>query len=78
MKTLSFKLPNALLAEINSKANEKGITKSDLLREALDAYFRSDQQTRGSCHDLAADVAGCIEGPGDLSFNKKHMEGFGK
>ncbi len=33
--------------------------------------------TPGSFLDLSYDLAGCLEGPGDLSTNPEHMEGFG-
>lgn len=32
----------------------------------------------GSALELAGDLVGCIEGPGDLSTNPKYMEGFGR
>jgi len=32
----------------------------------------------GSCLDLAKDLAGCVKGPEDLSFNKKRMGGYGQ
>ncbi len=34
--------------------------------------------TPGSALELAGDVVGSVEGPGDLSYNPKYMEGFGR
>lgn len=28
--------------------------------------------------DLAGDLAGCLEGPGDLSYSKKYFDGYGR
>ena len=32
----------------------------------------------GSVADLAGDIIGSVEGPGDLSTNKKHMDDYGR
>jgi hypothetical protein len=46
------------------------------VREALQ---RTREGTGGpSCHDLFADVCGTIDGPKDLSTNRKHLAGFGE
>ncbi len=34
--------------------------------------------TPGSALELAGDLVGSVEGPGDLSTNPKYMEGFGR
>ena len=31
-----------------------------------------------SCLDLAKDLIGSVEGPSDLSFNKKYLKGYGQ
>ena len=38
----------------------------------------AERPTPGSFLDLSYDLAGCLEGPGDLSTNPEHMEGFGE
>ena len=50
-----------------------------MVRDALESYFggRSGAAPH-SVLDLAGDLVGCLEGPGDLSYNKKYMRGFGK
>lgn len=79
MKTISLKLPESLLARLNSEAKRSKRSKSEFVRRCLENVLE-DQGTgaKGSCFDLAADLCGIIEGPGDLSYNKKHMAGFGR
>lgn len=77
MKTLSLKLPDALALRLATKA-QQGQSKSALVRTVLEAALDDKSVPRGSCLDLAGDLVGCLQGPGDLSVNKKYMEGFGK
>jgi Arc/MetJ-type ribon-helix-helix transcriptional regulator len=80
MRTISLKLPDDLLARIESEAKARRVTKSALIRESLEMALR--QQSRAgarSCYDLACDLAGVIEGlPEDLAENCEYMEGFGQ
>ncbi len=79
MKTLSLKLSESLLAKLTSMARERGENRSALLREAIETFITGDNHTpKGSCLDLAKDLVGCVRGPVDLSFNKKHMRGYGQ
>jgi len=56
-----------------------GKSKSSVVREALEAYLNGETaRDGGSCLDLVENLAGCLEGPRDLSSNKKHMSGFGR
>jgi hypothetical protein len=80
MQTISLKLPEDLVARLNSEADPRGVTKSWLVREILEKTLRK-HPTRGaiSCYDLARGVAGKAKGlPKDLAENPKHMEGFGQ
>ena len=79
MKTLSLKLSESLLAKLTSVARERGESRSALLREAIEKYITGDNHvSKGSCLDLAKNLVGCVKGPVDLSFNKKHMRGYGQ
>ncbi len=79
MKTLSLKLPESLLSKLNSTAKERGESRSTLIREAIETYITGASYVqKGSCLDLAGDLVGCVEGPVNLSFNKKHMLGYGQ
>ena len=58
---------------------ERGESRAALLREAIETFIAGDNHTpKGSCLDLAKDLLGCMKGPIDLSFQKKHMRGYGK
>jgi Arc/MetJ-type ribon-helix-helix transcriptional regulator len=80
MKTISLKLPDGLNAKLNRVAKERDLSKSEVVREALEQFFNGHATARTplSALDLARDLAGCLEGPGELSTNPKYMEGFGK
>jgi hypothetical protein len=77
MKTIAVKLPEELLAAIQYAAKKRGETNSAVMREALQEFLSKNQHT-GSCLDLARDLAGCVEGPPDLSVNPAHMDDYGK
>jgi metal-responsive CopG/Arc/MetJ family transcriptional regulator len=69
MQTISLKLPDDLLAELEREARTRRITKSVLIRESLQAALRERPGPRSaSCYDLAR----------DLAHNPKYMEGFGE
>jgi hypothetical protein len=79
MKNISLKLPDDLNAKLEQVSKQRGAAKSDIVRDALEAYF-ADQQNgaRVSCLDLARNLAGSIEGPADLATNPKYMRGYGR
>jgi len=79
MKTISLKLPEALDAKLSTAARRRGQTKSALAREILEESLgKGERPGSGSCLELAADLVGCVKGPGDLSYNKRHLLGFGQ
>jgi len=80
MRTISLKLPDDLLAHLESEAKSRGVTKSQLVRESLDAALHKPRQGGAvSCYDLARDLAGAVKDlPKDLAENPKYMEGFGR
>jgi len=70
MKTLSVRLPEALVAEIEAESRERGRSKSDIVRERLSMGVRVPSQ--GALPALIADVVGAVHGlPADLSSRKK-------
>jgi predicted DNA-binding protein len=80
MQTISVKLPDDLLAQLNREAKLRRVTKSRLVRESLEKGL-NEQPPAGavSCYDLARDLAGTMKGlPEDLADNPKYMEGFGQ
>jgi|SRR5580698_5492999 hypothetical protein len=59
MRTISLKLPDELLAELEREAKTRRITKSVLVRESLEAALRGRPRRAASCYDLARDLEDC-------------------
>ncbi len=79
MRTLSLKIPAPLYTKLAAAARQRGQTRSAVIRQLLEEYLDSDGGIRpGSCLELAADLLGCVQGPRDLSFGKRHLRGYGK
>ena len=75
MRTVSFKLPGHLVDALSDLAQRQKLSRSALVREALEARLASPRQ---SVTALAADLVGSVEGPVDLATNPRHMRGFGR
>jgi len=79
MKTLSLKLPDEVDARISAIARRRRSNKSEVVRNALDAYLAKETTPlKGSALDLAGDLVGSLEGPGDLSHHDECMRGYGE
>ncbi|MFT4268795.1 MAG: hypothetical protein QM586_16495 [Xenophilus sp.] len=81
MNTLTIKLPSQLESEIAAVSSHEHITKSALVRRALEAYLAQHKSKAPfvSALDRAGDLVGCFEGgPADLASNPAHLDGFGK
>jgi len=80
MKTLSVKVPDGLDAKLTAMARRRKTTKSTIVRNALEhaLHDNAGKPKRGSALDLARDLVGCLEGPGDLSVNKAYFKTFGR
>lgn len=80
MKTLSFKVPEALDRKLAAVVKRKGVRKSVVVREALARYLDESREVRrASFLDLAGDLLGCVKAaPPDLSSNPRRLAGFGK
>ena len=75
MKTLSLKLHESLLEKLDTAARKRGESRSALLREAIEMVIEGENQIQdGTCLELAKDLAGCVSGPKDLSFNKSRIK----
>ena len=71
MKTLTVRLPEPLVTEIEAESRERKCSKSDVVRERLqrDARPKGRQSTP---LDAIADLIGSVDGlPADLSTRKK-------
>jgi hypothetical protein len=79
MKTLTVKVPEDLDLKLAAAAAKRGESKSDLIRTALESIVNTNEAIiPNSCLDLAKDIVGSVEGPSDLSRNKKHLKGYGQ
>ena len=80
MQTISLKLPEDLLADLEREAKARRVNKSVLIRESVEKALRHrSRRDAVSCYDLARDLAGAVKGlPRDLASNPKYMEGFGE
>jgi hypothetical protein len=76
MRTLHVRIPDRLDRALTKRARELKQTKSALARQAL-ARFLSNDPRKPTVGELAGDLIGSVAGPGDLSYNKRHMKGFG-
>ena len=81
MKTLTVRLPELLVAEIDAESRERRMSKSDIVRERLQAG-RKFTQRQPSPLDAIKDLIGAVDGlPSDLSAQKKHYlksTGYGR
>lgn len=75
MRTVSFKLPEALDEALSDLARRRKSSRSALVREALEALASSG---RKSVTAVVDELVGAVDGPKDLSSNPKHMSGYGK
>ena len=79
MKTITVKVPEELDQRLTSAAEKTGVSKSILIRAAIEYVLSMpDNITPNPSLDLAKDLSGSIDGPADLSWGKKHLEGYGK
>ena len=79
MTPISLKMPRQLAREVTEAARRRGVSRSALIREILEAFLRSERSTQHeSALSRAADLAGAFPGPEDLSVNPDYMRGFGR
>ena len=71
MKTLTVRLPEPLVAEIEVESRGRKCSKSDVVRERLQRAVRPVRR-RSQPLDAIADLIGSVDGlPADLSGQKK-------
>ena len=70
MKTLTVRLPEPLVADIEAESRGRKISKSDVVRERLERAPR--RQRRSAPFGAIADLVGSVDDlPADLSGRKK-------
>jgi Arc/MetJ-type ribon-helix-helix transcriptional regulator len=81
MKTITVRLPEPLVAEIEAESRGRKCSKSDVLRERLQRVGRT-RASRSTPLGAIADLIGSVEGlPADLSARKKrylNATGYGR
>jgi Arc/MetJ-type ribon-helix-helix transcriptional regulator len=71
MKTLTVRLPEPLVAEIEAESRGRKCSKSDIVRERLQRATRG-RRRHATPIDTIADLIGSVDGlPADLSARKK-------
>lgn len=72
MKTITVRLPEPLVAEIEAESRGRKCSKSDIVRERLQQVGRA-KRGRSTQLGAIADLIGSVGGlPRDLSARKKH------
>jgi Arc/MetJ-type ribon-helix-helix transcriptional regulator len=76
MTTVSLKLPDSLLREVEQEAATRGVTKSAVIRNSLERTLRKGRKAKKkvSCLDLMGDWVGHFEGPPDASTNPRYLD----
>jgi Arc/MetJ-type ribon-helix-helix transcriptional regulator len=80
MRTLTVRLPEALVAQIEAESRERRISKSEVVRDRLRRAGK-DGRRRPSSFEAIADLIGSVKGlPPDLSSRKKEYlkAGYGR
>ena len=75
-KLVTLKLPQRLSAKVASLAKRRQTSRSEIIRAAIEAYRG---QGEGSFAEKASYACGVAKsGHEDLSFNPRHLRGYGK
>ena len=83
MSVLTCKLPRALDGRLADLARRRGVPKSVLVREAIEAKIVEEAGAPGAraadlIEALADSVGSIATGKRDLARNKKHLQGYGR
>ena len=70
MKTLTIRLPDTLVAEIENESRARRISKSDIVRERI--QMKTSSAENGNIRSIIGDLVGSVRGlPAGLSSGKK-------
>jgi hypothetical protein len=81
MKTLTVRLPEALVSQIEHESRARGLSKSDIVRERLTRAGSVDPKLPASYLAIADLIGSVNSGPADLSRRVKHYlktTGYGR
>jgi hypothetical protein len=80
MKTLTVRLPEPVVADIDAEARERNISRSDVVRERLQGVTGPARKSQP--FEAIADLVGSLDGlPDDLSTRTKkylRLTGYGR
>jgi hypothetical protein len=72
---MTLKLPETLRRGVEEEARRRGVPKSVLVRECMEAMLRRKQRRKlPACLDLVGDLVGSQPGPRDASVNRRSLE----
>jgi ribbon-helix-helix CopG family protein len=72
---MTLKLPETLRQGLEEEARRRGVSKSVVLRECLEAMLRRKRRQKPlSCLHVVADLAGTQPGPQDASVNRRYLD----
>ncbi|HUY88954.1 MAG TPA: ribbon-helix-helix protein, CopG family [Pirellulales bacterium] len=80
MARINIRVEERLKQELEDEARKRGVSPSEVVREALETHLESLPKRR-TCLEIAQQIGliGCAKGlPADLSTNRNHFEGFGR
>jgi Arc/MetJ-type ribon-helix-helix transcriptional regulator len=81
MKTLTVRLPESLVAQIEAESRERKMSKSDVVRERLSRASPADSQLPATYLAIADLIGSVKSGPPDRSGRVKHYlktTGYGR
>ena len=80
MTTITCKIPEKLDVELEAVAEKRGVSKSEVIREAIEASLADPRHRVAlSAFDVMKEACGIIKGgPRDLATDPRHMKGFGR
>ena len=81
VKTLTVRLPETLIAEIETESQQRNVSKSDVIRERLQADTGRERMRSASFKGIADLVGSIADLPPDLSMRKKDYlkaSGYGR
>jgi hypothetical protein len=73
--TLTVRLDGTVAEQLAEEAKRSKRSKGQIVREALADYLR---RSSPNALQAARKYVGCVDGPADLSTNKKHLAGLGR
>ncbi len=72
---MTLKLPERLRRGVDEEARRRGVPKSVVVRECVEAMLRRKQRRKPlNCLDLVGDLVDSQPGPSDASANRRYLE----